>query len=87
MYFGFSHEIETYHAAAARAVGRTLKLFPKPLSAIIMKLLAKNAEECYQTALGLEADLRKHQSGNVGSEPIELLWITLKPCDAGPAKN
>jgi hypothetical protein len=29
----------------------------------------------------------KHQSGNVGSEPIELLWITLKPCDAGPSKN
>jgi hypothetical protein len=29
----------------------------------------------------------KHQSGNVGTEPIELLWITLKPCDAGPAKN
>jgi len=29
----------------------------------------------------------KHQSGNVGSEPIELLWITLQPCDAVPAKN
>ena len=29
----------------------------------------------------------KHQSGNVGTEPIELLWITLKPCDASPAKN
>jgi PAS domain S-box-containing protein len=31
---------------------------PQPLSAIIMKLLAKNAEERYQTASGLEADLR-----------------------------
>jgi PAS domain S-box-containing protein len=30
---------------------------PEPLSAIIMKLLAKNAEERYQTAAGLEADL------------------------------
>jgi mannose-6-phosphate isomerase-like protein (cupin superfamily) len=30
---------------------------------------------------------QKHQSGNVGEEPIELLWITLKPCDASPAKN
>jgi len=30
---------------------------------------------------------QRHQSGNVGTEPIELLWITLKPCDAGPAKN
>ncbi|MGA2848112.1 MAG: serine/threonine-protein kinase PknK, partial [Terracidiphilus sp.] len=32
---------------------------PEPLSAIIMKLLAKNAEERYQTAFGLEADLRR----------------------------
>ena len=30
---------------------------PDPLSAIIMKLLAKNAEERYQTAAGLEACL------------------------------
>ena len=22
----------------------------------------------------------KHQSGNIGDKPIELLWITLKPC-------
>jgi serine/threonine protein kinase len=32
---------------------------PEPLSAIIMRLLAKNAEERYQTAFGLEADLRR----------------------------
>ncbi len=32
---------------------------PEPLSAIIMKLLAKTAEERYQTAAGLEADLRR----------------------------
>jgi predicted ATPase len=32
---------------------------PETLSAIIMKLLAKNAEERYQTAAGLEADLRR----------------------------
>jgi PAS domain S-box-containing protein len=32
---------------------------PEPLSAITMKLLAKNAEERYQTAAGLEADLRR----------------------------
>ena len=31
---------------------------PEPLSAITMKLLAKSAEERYQTAFGLEADLR-----------------------------
>src|SRR5205085_2092607 len=32
---------------------------PEPLSAIVLKLLAKNAEERYQTASGLEADLRR----------------------------
>jgi len=32
---------------------------PEPLSTLIMKLLAKNAEERYQTAAGLEADLRR----------------------------
>jgi predicted ATPase len=32
---------------------------PEPLSSLTMKLLAKNAEERYQTASGLEADLRR----------------------------
>jgi len=32
---------------------------PGPLSAIVMKLLAKTGEERYQTASGLEADLRR----------------------------
>jgi len=32
---------------------------PEPLSAITMKLLAKNAEERYQSASGLEADLQR----------------------------
>jgi predicted ATPase/signal transduction histidine kinase/GAF domain-containing protein len=32
---------------------------PEPVSAIIMKLLAKTAEERYQTAAGLKADLRR----------------------------
>jgi PAS domain S-box-containing protein len=32
---------------------------PGPLSAIVMKLLAKTAEERYQTAAGLERDLRR----------------------------
>jgi serine/threonine protein kinase len=35
-----------------------LKSVPAPLSAIIMKLLAKTAEERYQTAGGVERDLR-----------------------------
>ena len=36
-----------------------LAAVPQPLSAITMRLLAKNAEERYQTASGLEADLRR----------------------------
>jgi PAS domain S-box-containing protein len=32
---------------------------PEPVSAIVMKLLAKTAEERYQTAAGLQADLRR----------------------------
>ena len=32
---------------------------PEPLSTVTMKLLAKNAEERYQTASGVEADLRR----------------------------
>src|SRR5258706_13131559 len=31
----------------------------RPLAAIVMKLLAKTAEERYQTAAGAEADLRR----------------------------
>jgi serine/threonine protein kinase len=31
---------------------------PEPISAIVMKLLAKSSEERYQTAAGLQADLR-----------------------------
>ncbi|HEY2530717.1 MAG TPA: AAA family ATPase, partial [Xanthobacteraceae bacterium] len=32
---------------------------PRPISAIVMKLLAKTAEDRYQTAAGVEADLRQ----------------------------
>jgi PAS domain S-box-containing protein len=48
---------------------------PAPLSAIIMKLLAKNAEERYQTAAGLEGDLRQclvqwQSHGRIDSFPL-----------------
>jgi serine/threonine protein kinase len=36
-----------------------LVALPEPVSSLTMKLLAKNAEERYQTAEGLEADLRR----------------------------
>src|SRR5499425_1792671 len=44
------------------APAERLKEIPGPLSAIVMKLLAKRAEERYQTATGLERDLRSCQT-------------------------
>src|SRR6202011_4913425 len=48
---------------------------PGPLSAIVMKLLAKTAEERYQTAAGVEADLRRclaewEATGRIGPFPL-----------------
>ena len=48
---------------------------PAPLSAMVMKLLAKTAEERYQTAAGVEADLRRclaewEASGRIGPFPL-----------------
>jgi PAS domain S-box-containing protein len=48
---------------------------PGPLSAIVMRLLAKNAEERYQTAAGVEADLRRclaewEAAGRIGLFPL-----------------
>ena len=47
---------------------------PAPVSAIVMKLLAKTAEERYQTAVGLERDLRRCLAG----------WETLHRIDVFP---
>jgi len=48
---------------------------PEPLSSIIMRLLAKNAEDRYQTAAGLAADLRRclaqwQSLGRIDSFPL-----------------
>src|SRR5580693_2031619 len=48
---------------------------PEPLSAIIMRLLAKNAEDRYQTAAGLTGDLRRclaqwRTHGRIDSFPL-----------------
>jgi PAS domain S-box-containing protein len=48
---------------------------PEPLSRLTMKLLAKNAEERYQTASGVEADLRRclaqwQSQGRIDSFPL-----------------
>src|SRR4051812_18889405 len=60
--FTASDPMEWVHCHVARqpaSPGKRLKNIPGPVSAIIMKLLAKNAEERYQTAAGAESDLRR----------------------------
>src|ERR1700733_10994654 len=47
------------HIARQPVAPADRRAVPEPLSAITMRLLAKNAEERYQTAAGLEADLRR----------------------------
>jgi len=59
--FSAAEPLEWVHCHIARQPITPIdrRRVPEPLSAIIMKLLAKNAEERYQTAVGLEADLRR----------------------------
>src|ERR1700726_1095056 len=59
--FTASDPMEWVHCHIARkpmAPSERLKNIPAPVSHIIMKLLAKTAEERYQTAAGVEADFR-----------------------------
>jgi hypothetical protein len=60
--FSAADPLEWVHCHIARqpvSPDERTKEVPGALSAIIMKLLAKTAEERYQTAAGLEADLRR----------------------------
>ena len=60
--FTAAEPIEWVHCHIARqpiAPGERVTNVPAPVSAIIMKLLAKTAEDRYQTAAGLERDLRR----------------------------
>jgi len=60
--FTATEPIEWVHCHIARqpmAPGERVAKVPVPVSAIIMKLLAKTGEERYQTAAGLERDLRR----------------------------
>jgi PAS domain S-box-containing protein len=58
--FSAADPLEWIHCHIARqpAAPSKHRTVPGPVSAILMRLLAKNAEERYQTATGLEADLR-----------------------------
>src|SRR5271168_2446440 len=60
--FTAADPMEWVHCHIARQPlppGERVAGLPGPLSAIVMKLLAKIAEERYQTASGLEADLQR----------------------------
>src|SRR5207249_3775918 len=59
--FAATDPLEWVHCHIARQPMAPVdrRAVPEPLSAIIMRLLAKNAEERYQTAASLEADLRR----------------------------
>ena len=59
--FTASHPMEWVHCHIARQPippSERVKGIPGPVSAIVLKLLAKTAEDRYQTAAGVEADLR-----------------------------
>jgi predicted ATPase/signal transduction histidine kinase len=60
--FVASEPIEWIHSHIARSPvppHERIPEIPEPISALVLKLLAKTAEERYQTAVGLETDLRK----------------------------
>jgi predicted ATPase/signal transduction histidine kinase len=59
--FAAADPLEWVHCHIARQpiAPKERRALPEPISAITMKLLAKNAEDRYQTAAGLEADLRR----------------------------
>ena len=60
--FAASDPMEWVHCHIARQPvppDERVKDIPAPLSAIVLKLLAKTAEDRYQTAAGFESDLRR----------------------------
>jgi serine/threonine protein kinase len=63
--FTAADPMELVHCHLARqpvSPAELLKEIPDVVSAIVMKLLAKRAEDRYQTAAGLESDLRRCQA-------------------------
>jgi PAS domain S-box-containing protein len=76
--FQASDPMEWVHCHIARQAalpGELTELIPIPVLAIVLKLLAKTAEDRYQTAGGLEADLRKclmewESVGHIKSFPV-----------------
>ncbi|MBB5577875.1 PAS domain S-box protein [Rhizobium paranaense] len=72
--FTASDPMEWVHCHIAKrpvSPSERIKKLPRGISAIVMKLISKNAEERYQTAAGLEADLRRALIENERSGRIE----------------
>jgi PAS domain S-box-containing protein len=76
--FSASDAMEWVHCHIARqplSPSQRIEGIPQPLDAIVMKLLAKTAEDRYQTAAGLESDLRRcvtewEAKGQIGDFPL-----------------
>src|SRR4029077_12051643 len=80
--FTASDSMEWVHCHIARQPvppSERVEQIPAPVSHIIMKLLAKTAEERYQTAAGVERDLRRCLAKWPASGRID----TFLPCEPG----
>ena len=87
--FSASDPMEWVHCHTARkpvAPSERSPNIPTPVSAIIMKLLAKTAEERYQTAAGAESDLRRCLIEWEGAPAIRLREATAHR-EAGETQN
>ncbi|MEA3132173.1 MAG: hypothetical protein QOG17_19 [Gammaproteobacteria bacterium] len=67
--------VHCHIARQADPPGERAKQLPEVVSSLVVKLLAKSAEDRYQTAAGLEADLRRCQSewqahGRIAAFPL-----------------
>src|ERR1700685_635761 len=72
--FTASEPMEWVHCHIARMPvppSVRLETVPAAISVIILKLLAKSAEERYQTAAGLESDLQRCLTASEAQQPID----------------
>src|SRR5262249_6032754 len=79
--FTASEPLEWIHCHAARQPAppdERAPGIPKPVAAIVMKLLAKNAEDRYQTARAVEADFRRCLAAWESTGQIELFALATR---------